>query len=226
MYSLYRGDTAAKVRNITFSNDNRWLAVNSKRGTTHIFPINPCGGAVNARTHSKPFVVNRTSKHQRTAGFTDQEDMMLSQQDHHHHHHHSDYSSSSPIVLHNNPKIRNLLEPFIIPAYGQLKQPNVNSQFQSSIISSNSSNSTGGGGGGAGGLLSAVSSGDSMNGGGVSNFNFGNMSLAGISNGSHHALLSGLTGSNLAASAFSSAALVTENVSNFGRKNFSILGTS
>lgn len=46
LYSLYRGDTVAKVRNITFSADNRWLAVNSKRGTTHIFPINPHGGPV------------------------------------------------------------------------------------------------------------------------------------------------------------------------------------
>jgi len=33
-----------------------------------------------------------------------------------------------------------------------------------------------------------------------------------------------LTGSNLAASALSSAALVTENVTNFGIKNFSLFG--
>ncbi len=73
LYSLYRGDTNAKVRNISFSNDSRWLAISTKRGTTHIFPLNSYGGAVNVRTHSKPYVVNRTSKHQRTAGFVDQD---------------------------------------------------------------------------------------------------------------------------------------------------------
>lgn len=76
LYSLYRGDTSAKVRNVAFSNDSRWLAVATKRGTTHIFPINVYGGPVNARTHSKPYVVNRVSKHQRTAGFVDQDDML------------------------------------------------------------------------------------------------------------------------------------------------------
>ena len=77
LYSLYRGDTNAKVRNISFSSDSRWLAISSKRGTTHIFPLNSYGGAVNARTHSKPYVVNRTSKHQRTAGFVEQDLDML-----------------------------------------------------------------------------------------------------------------------------------------------------
>lgn len=76
VYSLYRGDTSAKVRHIAFSNDSRWLAVGTKRGTTHLFPINVYGGPVNARTHSKPYVVNRVSKHQRTAGFIDHDDMM------------------------------------------------------------------------------------------------------------------------------------------------------
>ena len=79
LYSLYRGDTSAKVRHMSFSSDSRWLAISTKRGTTHIFPLNTYGGQVNARTHSKPYVVNRTSKHQRTAGFVDQElDALLS----------------------------------------------------------------------------------------------------------------------------------------------------
>jgi len=73
LYSLYRGDTASKVRNISFSSDSRWLAIGTKRGTTHIFPLNSYGGPVNARTHSKPYVVNRTTKHQRTAGIMDAE---------------------------------------------------------------------------------------------------------------------------------------------------------
>jgi WD40 repeat protein len=76
VYSLYRGDTSSKVRHIAFSNDSRWLAVGTKRGTTHLFPINVYGGPVNARTHSKPYVVNRVSKHHRTAGFIDHDDMM------------------------------------------------------------------------------------------------------------------------------------------------------
>ncbi|CAF0706289.1 unnamed protein product [Brachionus calyciflorus] len=123
LYSLYRGDTGAKVRDIAFSSDSRWLAIGTKRGTTHIFPINVDGGLVNARTHSKPFVANRTSKHQRTSGFIDNEIVKT-----------EDESS-----LTNNPKIRHLLEPFVIPAYSQLKQPNANSSFQSSIISSSNS---------------------------------------------------------------------------------------
>lgn len=129
LYSLYRGDTGAKVRDISFSMDSRWLAISTKRGTTHIFPINIDGGTVNARTHSKPFVANKTSKHQRTSGFLENEIFR------------TDDTESNPSQVTNNPKFRNFLEPFIIPAYGQLKQPNTNSSFQSSVISSNSSNS-------------------------------------------------------------------------------------
>ncbi|RNA07828.1 breast carcinoma-amplified sequence 3 isoform X2 [Brachionus plicatilis] len=129
LYSLYRGDTGAKVRDISFSIDSRWLAVSTKRGTTHIFAINIDGGTINARTHSKPFVANKTSKHQRTSGFLENEIFK------------TDDSESSPTHLVNNPKLRHFLEPFIIPAYGQLKQPNTNSSFHSSVISSNSSNS-------------------------------------------------------------------------------------
>ena len=74
LYSLYRGDTTSKVTNMCFSNDSRWLAIGTKRGTTHIFPLNSYGGVVNARTHSKPHIVNRTAKHQRTAGFIETDD--------------------------------------------------------------------------------------------------------------------------------------------------------
>ena len=129
LYCLYRGDTGAKVRDISFSFDSRWLAINTKRGTTHIFPINIDGGIVNARTHSKPFVANKISKHQRTSGFLENEIFK------------TDDSDANPSQLTNNPKLRSFLEPFIISAYGQLKQPNTNSSFHSSVISSNSSNS-------------------------------------------------------------------------------------
>lgn len=74
LYSLYRGDTTSKVTNMCFSNDSRWLAIGTKRGTTHIFPLNCYGGVVNARTHSKPHIVNRTAKHQRTAGFIENDE--------------------------------------------------------------------------------------------------------------------------------------------------------
>jgi hypothetical protein len=29
---------------MTFTSDSRWLAVSTKRGTTHLFAINPYGG--------------------------------------------------------------------------------------------------------------------------------------------------------------------------------------
>lgn len=126
----------------------------------------------------------------------------------------SSHSSSSPIVLQNNPKLRSLLEPFVIPAYAQLKQPNVNSQFQSSVLSTNGISSLSGSSSNSGnpmGLLATVSA--------LSQPQQQQLSNTGeLYNGSI------LSGSNLAASAFNSAALVTENVSQFGRKNFSMLG--
>ena len=117
LYSLYRGDTCAKLRHMSFAADSRWLAISTKRGTTHIFPINAYGGPVNARTHSKPYVVNRTTKHQRTAGFVDLADeasygqmsssssfgvgggaasssAATSSAAHHHHHHHQRHQQS------------------------------------------------------------------------------------------------------------------------------------
>jgi hypothetical protein len=219
LYSLYRGDTTSKVKNIAFSNDSRWLAISTKRGTTHIFPINSYGGMVNARTHSKPYVVNRSSKHQRTAGFidTDTSDFIgssssaasggstasISQPLSTNLHMDSALSHdlALPITLNNNPKLRNLLEPFIIPAYGQLKQPNANSAFQSSVISSGSDalQST------PHPITSASSSANPTT----------------VSSGSSQSI-----GTNLAASALSSAALVTENVTSFGIKNFSLLATN
>ena len=71
LYVLHRGDTGAKVQDISFAPDSRWVAVSTLRGTTHIFPITPYGGAVNVRTHTSPRVVNRLSRFQRTAGLDD-----------------------------------------------------------------------------------------------------------------------------------------------------------
>lgn len=131
------------MRDISFSSDSRWVAVSTKRGTTHIFAINSYGGSVNARTHSNPYVVNRASRHSRTAGFADEEQyskyhqttqqhvqhthllQQVQQQQHHNHHH------QQTIVLNNpntdssyfNPKIKTLLEPFVIQALAQIRQP-------------------------------------------------------------------------------------------------------
>lgn len=52
LYVLHRGDTSAKVQDIAFSFDSRWIAVSTLRGTTHVFPITPYGGQCGFRTHS------------------------------------------------------------------------------------------------------------------------------------------------------------------------------
>ncbi|CAF1336712.1 unnamed protein product [Adineta steineri] len=72
LYTLFRGDTDCRVSHMTFTTDSRWLAVSTKRGTTHLFAINPYGGAVNVRTHTKTHVVNKPNRHNRTTGFDEQ----------------------------------------------------------------------------------------------------------------------------------------------------------
>lgn len=57
-----------QVQDMCFSQDSRWVAVSTLRGTTHVFPINPYGGAPCARTHMSPRVVNRMSRFQKSAG--------------------------------------------------------------------------------------------------------------------------------------------------------------
>ncbi|CAF0735133.1 unnamed protein product [Didymodactylos carnosus] len=71
LYTLFRGDTDCKIAHMTFTYDSRWLAVSTKRGTTHLFAMNPYGGSVNIRTHSKAYVVNKASRYHRTAGLDD-----------------------------------------------------------------------------------------------------------------------------------------------------------
>uniref|UniRef100_A0A8D3AWT2 BCAS3 microtubule associated cell migration factor n=1 Tax=Scophthalmus maximus TaxID=52904 RepID=A0A8D3AWT2_SCOMX len=68
LYTLHRGETEAKVQDMCFSPDSRWVAISTLRGTTHVFPINPYGGAPCARTHVSPRVVNRMSRFQKSAG--------------------------------------------------------------------------------------------------------------------------------------------------------------
>jgi len=71
LYVLHRGDTGAKVQDISFAHDSRWVAVSTLRGTTHIFPITPYGGSISVRTHISHRVVNRLSRFHRTAGLDD-----------------------------------------------------------------------------------------------------------------------------------------------------------
>ncbi|XP_064652117.1 BCAS3 microtubule associated cell migration factor-like isoform X2 [Lineus longissimus] len=73
IYTLHRGDTTAKVQDISFHHDSRWVAVSSVRGTTHIFPITPYGGPVTVRTHTSNHVVNRASRFHKSAGLDDME---------------------------------------------------------------------------------------------------------------------------------------------------------
>lgn len=141
------------------------------------------------------------------------------------------YSSPSPVVINNNPKLKSLLEPFVIPTYGQLKQPNANSAFQSSVISATGANTSSllslstltGGGGGSGGNGAASSghyqmvNGHTPTGGGSSSSMAAGAGGGGAGAQNSSNLLTSITGSNLAASAFSSAVLVTENVTNFGK---------
>ncbi|XP_053678611.1 uncharacterized protein LOC128728987 [Anopheles nili] len=70
LYVLHRGDTTAKVQDISFSLDSRWVAVSTLRGTTHVFPVTPYGGPAGVRTHGSPHVVNRLSRFHRSAGLS------------------------------------------------------------------------------------------------------------------------------------------------------------
>ncbi len=44
LYSCMRGSTPAKLVDLVFSADTRWLAATSNHGTTHVFGITPYGG--------------------------------------------------------------------------------------------------------------------------------------------------------------------------------------
>lgn len=51
LYKLHRGLTNAVIQDISFSDDSRWIAISSSRGTSHLFAISPFGGAVGCHTH-------------------------------------------------------------------------------------------------------------------------------------------------------------------------------
>uniref|UniRef100_A0A4W3J3Z4 BCAS3 microtubule associated cell migration factor n=1 Tax=Callorhinchus milii TaxID=7868 RepID=A0A4W3J3Z4_CALMI len=80
LYTLHRGETEAKVQDICFSQDCRWVVISTLRGTSHVFPINPYGGSPSVRTHMSPRVVNRMSRFQKSAGLEDIEQELTSKQ--------------------------------------------------------------------------------------------------------------------------------------------------
>ncbi|XP_035895428.1 uncharacterized protein LOC118504694 isoform X2 [Anopheles stephensi] len=153
LYVLHRGDTTAKVQDVAFSLDSRWVAVSTLRGTTHVFPVTPYGGPAGVRTHGSPHVVNRLSRFHRSAGLS------------------IDGRSSSPVshsseggtggnhvptaMAYANPRTPPFPHPTVVQPLAQLRQP---------------SHLLGGGGGGSnmgvgGGGGSAA--GKSMGGGGA-----------------------------------------------------------
>ncbi|CAD5220713.1 unnamed protein product [Bursaphelenchus xylophilus] len=77
IYTLHRGNSAAKVIDTAFTSDNRWLAIATNHGTTHVFAITPYGGPVNLRTHGGKFV-NKESRFERTAGLTQENQVSYS----------------------------------------------------------------------------------------------------------------------------------------------------
>uniref|UniRef100_A0A8C9TDC3 BCAS3 microtubule associated cell migration factor n=1 Tax=Scleropages formosus TaxID=113540 RepID=A0A8C9TDC3_SCLFO len=80
LYTLHRGETEAKVQDMCFSHDCRWVVISTLRGTSHVFPINPYGGQPCARTHVSPRVVNRVSRFQKSAGLEEIEQELSSKQ--------------------------------------------------------------------------------------------------------------------------------------------------
>jgi breast carcinoma-amplified sequence 3 len=131
LYVLHRGDTSAKVQDISFSFDSRWVAVSTVRGTTHVFPTTPYGGLCGYRTHSAPHVVNRLSRFHRSAGLA------------------VDGRSSSPILMEHaanstalaNPRLPPFPHPTVILPLAQLRQPTTLNSA-SALMSQTSATST------------------------------------------------------------------------------------
>ncbi|XP_052855565.1 LOW QUALITY PROTEIN: uncharacterized protein LOC128264225 [Drosophila gunungcola] len=149
LYVLHRGDTSAKVQHIAFSLDSRWAAVSTLRGTTHVFPITPYGGAMGVRTHTSLHVVNKLSRFHRSAGLG------------------ADGRSSSPISHsesttfvqslqpYHNPTLPPYPRPSVVQPLAQLRQP-----FTLGSPPGSAGLGVGGGvSGGGGGMGTGVSSG-------------------------------------------------------------------
>ena len=51
VYSLRRGRTSAVIQDMEVSQDGRWVAIGTHKGTVHVFAINPYGGQPDLRSH-------------------------------------------------------------------------------------------------------------------------------------------------------------------------------
>ncbi|XP_065577619.1 BCAS3 microtubule associated cell migration factor-like [Artemia franciscana] len=121
LYTLYRGDTSARIQDVSFTTDSRWVCVSTHRGTAHVFPITPYGGSISARTHTSQKVVNRLSRFQRSAGLDEKAPSSG-----------SPIFSQSPSVSKlpevqlfgaNNPRLPPFPVPTVVTPLAQIRQP-------------------------------------------------------------------------------------------------------
>lgn len=137
LYILHRGDTTAKVQDIAFSLDSRWVAISTLRGTTHVFPVTPYGGPAGVRTHGSPHVVNRLSRFHRSAGLSI-EGRSSSPVSHLEH-----PSTVTPTSAYANPRIPPFPHPTVVQPLAQLRQPTSLSSQSASTTSAKSAASSG-----------------------------------------------------------------------------------
>lgn len=137
LYILHRGDTTAKVQDIAFSLDSRWVAISTLRGTTHVFPVTPYGGPAGVRTHGSPHVVNRLSRFHRSAGLSI-EGRSSSPVSHLEH-----PSTVTPSSAYANPRIPPFPHPTVVQPLAQLRQPTSLSSQSASTTSTKSAASSG-----------------------------------------------------------------------------------
>ncbi|XP_033108999.1 breast carcinoma-amplified sequence 3 homolog isoform X2 [Anneissia japonica] len=134
LYVLHRGDTSAKVQDVCFTNDSRWICVSTMRETSHVFPITPYGGSVGIRTHTAPKIVNKESRFHKSAGLEEIQKSekrnvaSLSSSPTSQGFHSQD---SVPSLTHNNalnanlgnPRLPPFPQPVVVTPYAQIKQP-------------------------------------------------------------------------------------------------------
>ncbi|CAH8854871.1 unnamed protein product [Trichobilharzia szidati] len=131
LYILERGNLPCEVMDATFSRDSRWVAVSSNHGTTHVFPITAYGGPITVRTHTRPHVVNRTSRYHRSSGL----------EEHHLTRPQPGRNASESTVFGNNPSNKSTNTLYPIPQTGSLKHSYA-SHVQSFDLTSDMSNTT------------------------------------------------------------------------------------
>uniref|UniRef100_A0A1Q3FAA9 Putative breast carcinoma amplified sequence 3 n=1 Tax=Culex tarsalis TaxID=7177 RepID=A0A1Q3FAA9_CULTA len=137
LYILHRGDTTAKVQDIAFSLDSRWVAISTLRGTTHVFPVTPYGGPAGVRTHGSPHVVNRLSRFHRSAGLSidGRSSSPVSHLEH--------PSTHTPTSAYANPRIPPFPHPTVVQPLAQLRQPTSLSSQSTNTASTKSTASSG-----------------------------------------------------------------------------------